>query len=176
MNNLWKDIRYAVRVLGKSPGFTAVVVLSLALGIGANTAIFNLFDAFLLRPMPVDAPDRLVAMYASSPAVQAEGMSYPELLDLRKQDTGLSDLLGFTGYPLSVTDGERPEVIWAEVVTGNYFSALGVHPALGRGFRSVADCCRRDGRLLRETPGRAAAGFRLRAAHARRRGKGSTRH
>jgi predicted permease len=139
MNSLWKDIRYAIRVLGKSPGFTAVVVLSLALGIGANTAIFNIFNAFLLRPMPVDTPDRLVAMYASSPAVQAEGMSYPELLDLRKQDTGLSDLLGFTGYPLSVTDGERPEVIWAEVVTGNYFSGLGVHPVLGRGFLPEED-------------------------------------
>src|SRR5580700_2659242 len=134
MNSLWKDIRYAIRVLGKSPGFTAVVVLSLALGIGADTAIFNIFNAFLLRPMPVDQPDSLVAMYATSPAVQAEGMSYPELLDLRKQDTGLSEILGFTGYPLSVTDGERPEVIWGEIVTGNYFSGLGVHPVAGRAF------------------------------------------
>jgi predicted permease len=139
MDGIWKDVRYAARVLAKSPGFTAVVVLSLALAIGANTAIFQLFDAFLLRPMPVDQPDRLVAMYATSPAVQAEGMSYPELLDLRKQDTGLSEILGFTGYPLSVTDGERPEVIWGEIVTGNYFSGLGIHPALGRGFRPEED-------------------------------------
>ncbi len=134
MNNLWKDIRYAVRVLGKSPGFTAVVVLSLALGIGANTAIFNIFDAFLLRPMPVDAPERLVAMYGSTPSARALDMSYPQMLDLRKQDTGLSDLIGFTGFPTSVTEGDKPEVIWGELVTGNYFSGLGVHPAVGRGF------------------------------------------
>jgi len=134
MNSLWNDIRYALRVLGKSPGFTAVVVLSLALGIGANTAIFNLFNAFLLRPMPVDQPDRLVAIYASTPSARAEDMSYWQMLDLRKQDTGLSDLIGFTGYPASVTDGDKPEAIWSEIVTGNYFSGLGVRPAIGRGF------------------------------------------
>jgi predicted permease len=139
MNNLWKDVRYALRVLGKSPGFTAVVVLSLALGIGANTAIFNIFNAFLLRPMPVDAPDRLVAMYGSTPSARALDMSYPQMLDLRKQDTGLSDLIGFTGFPTSVTDGEKPEVIWGELVTGNYFSGLGVHPVVGRGFLPEED-------------------------------------
>jgi putative ABC transport system permease protein len=99
MGTLLKDLRYAVRVLAKSPGFTAVVVLSLALGIGANTAIFNVVNSILFRPMPVAEPDRLAAMYTSSPRAPYEEMSYPEWLDLQKQDTGIADLIGFTGAP-----------------------------------------------------------------------------
>jgi predicted permease len=135
MHTVWKDIRYALRVLAKSPGFTAVVVLSLALGIGANTAIFSLVNAYLLRPMPVDHPDRLVAVYLTSPHTTGVGsFSYPDLLDYRKQDTGLAELMGSSGIPLSITDGEKPELIWGELVTGNYFSGLGVHPVVGRAF------------------------------------------
>jgi len=135
MHTVWKDLRYAVRVLAKSPGFTAVVVLSLALGIGANTAIFSLVNAYLLRPMPVDDPDRLVAIYTTSPHFEGTGnFSYPDLLDYRKQNTGLAEMMGSNGIPLSMTDGERPELIWGEMVTGNYFSGLGVHPVAGRMF------------------------------------------
>jgi len=136
MATLWKDISYAVRVLLKSPGFSIVVILSLALGIGANTAIFSLVNSFLLRPMPVDDPDRLVAVYTTSPrwGNGIGSFSYPELLDYRKQDTGFSDLMGSTGLPLSVTDGEKPEMVWGEIVTGNFFSGLGIHPVVGRGF------------------------------------------
>jgi len=111
------------------------VVLSLALGIGANTAIYSLVNAYLLRPMPVDRPDRLVAVYLTSPHWSDIGaFSYPDLLDYRKQETGLSDLMGSTGIPLSITGGEKPELIWGEIVTGNYFSGLGVHPVAGRVF------------------------------------------
>src|SRR6266404_9445993 len=136
MDSIWKDVRYAVRVLAKSPGFTAVVVLSLALGIGANTAIFSLVNTFVLRPMPVDDPDRLVALYVTAPnwGNLIAGFSYPELLDYRKADAGLSDLMAATGNPLSVTDGQKPQLIWGETVTDNYFSGLGVHPVVGRGF------------------------------------------
>ena len=136
MATIWNDIRYAARVLRKSPGFTVVVVLSLALGIGANTAIFSIVNAYLLRPMPVDDPDRLVAVYLTAPQWGSEisGLSYPDLLDYRKQDTGLADIMGSTGIALSMTDGAEPELIWGEIVTGNYFSGLGVHPVVGRGF------------------------------------------
>jgi len=135
MTLLWKDLRYAARVLAKSPGFTLVVVLSLALGIGANTAIFAIVNAYFLRPMPVDQPDRLVAIYINSRSGhEIGGFSYPDLLDYRKAKTGLSDLMGYTGVPLSTTDGEKPELIWGQIVTGNYFSGMGVHPILGRGF------------------------------------------
>jgi predicted permease len=142
MNNLWKDARYAARVLAKSPGFTLVVVLSLALGIGANTAIFSLVNAYFLRPMPVDDPDRLVAVYLTSPARWGRDIgnfSYPDLLDYRRADYGFSDLMGSSGLPLTMTDGEKPELIWGEIVTGNYFSGLGVHPVLGRGFLPEED-------------------------------------
>jgi macrolide transport system ATP-binding/permease protein len=136
METLWKDLRYAVRVLAKSPGFSAVVILSLALAIGANTSIFSIVNAFLLRPMPVSDPDRLLAVYVTAPngGPNIDGFSYPQWKDFTKQDTGLFDIVGSTGVPLSVTDGERPELIWGEIVTGNYFSGLGVHPIVGRGF------------------------------------------
>jgi hypothetical protein len=141
MGTLLRDLRYALRVLAKAPGFSIVVVFSLALGIGANTAIFSIVNAYLLRPMPVDSPDRLVAIYLTAPrwGNGISGFSYPDLLDYRKQDTGLSDLMGSAGIALSMTDGEKPELVWGEVVTGNYFSGLGVHPVVGRGFLPEED-------------------------------------
>jgi predicted permease len=136
MGLIGNDVRYAFRVLANSPGFTAVVVLSLALGLGANTAIFSIVNAYLLRPMPVQQPDRLVAIYFTSPKWGREigDFSYPQLLDFRKANTGLVDLMGFSGIPLSMTDGEKPELIWGEIVTGNFFSGMGIQPVLGRGF------------------------------------------
>ncbi|HLK18165.1 MAG TPA: ABC transporter permease, partial [Bryobacteraceae bacterium] len=141
MSTLWQDLRFAARVLRKSPGFTFVVVLSLALGIGANTAIFSIVNAYILRPMPVDDPGRLVALYFTAPRLGNEltGLSYPDLMDYRKQDTGLADIMGSTGIPLSLSTGGESELIWGEVVTGNYFSGLGVHPMLGRGFLPEED-------------------------------------
>ena len=141
MSTIWQDVRYALRVLLKSPGFTVVVVLSLALGIGANTAIYSIVNAYMLRPMPVEKPDRLVTLYFTAPRLGSElgWLSYPDLLDYRKQDTGLTDIMGSTGIPLSVTDGAESELIWGEIVTGNYFSGLGVHPVVGRGFLPEED-------------------------------------
>ncbi len=142
MNGLWKDARYAARVLAKSPGFSLVVVFSLALGIGANTAIFSLVNAYFLRPMPVNHPNRLVAIYLTSPARWGRDIgnfSYPDLLNYREANTGLSDLMGSSGLPLTMTDGEKPQLIWGEVATGNYFSGLGVQPVLGRGFLPEED-------------------------------------
>jgi predicted permease len=141
MSTIWQDLRYAARVLLKSPGFTAVVVVSLALGIGANTAIFSIVNAYLLRPMPVENPDKLVALYFTAPRLGSElgWLSYPDLLDYRHEDTGLTDIMGSTGIPLSVTDGAQSELIWGEIVTGNYFSGLGVHPVVGRGFLPEED-------------------------------------
>jgi len=141
MPTLWQDIRYAARVLRKSPGFTLVVVLSLALGIGANTAVFSIVNAYVLRPMPVDDPNRLVAIYFTAPRIGNDmvGLSYPDLLDYRKQDTGLADIMGSTGIPLSIAEGGESELVWGEIVTGNYFSGMGVHPVVGRGFLPEED-------------------------------------
>ncbi len=142
MGSIWKDARYAARVLLKSPGFTLIVVLSLALGMGANTAIFSIVNAYFLRPMPVDHPDRLIAVYLTSPARWGHDIgnfSYQDLADYRKSDSGIEELMGSSGEPLSMTDGEKPELIWGEMVTGNYFSGLEVHPILGRGFLPEED-------------------------------------
>jgi len=136
MDTLWKDLRYALRVLRKSPGFASVVIFSLSLGIGATTAIFSLVNSYLLRPMPVADPGRLMAIYVSVPngGNNIEGFSYPQWKDFRDRDTGLSEIMGSAGLPLSMTNGDKPELIWGEIVTGNYFSGLGVHPVAGRGF------------------------------------------
>jgi predicted permease len=136
MDTLWKDLRFAVRILLKSPGFSAVVILSLALGIGATTAIYSIVNAYLLRPMPVDHPERLLAIYVDVPhgGANIEGFSLPQWKDFRAAETGLSDIMGSTGLPLSMTDGDKPELIWGELATGNYFSGLSVHPVVGRGF------------------------------------------
>ncbi len=141
MDTLWKDLRFAVRVLLKSPGFSAVVILSLALGIGATTAIYSIVNAYLLRPMPVDHPEKLLAIYVSVPhgGANVEGFSLTQWKDFRAAETGLSDIMGSTGLPLSMTDSDKPELIWGELATGNYFSGLGVHPAVGRGFLPEED-------------------------------------
>jgi predicted permease len=141
MDTLWKDLRFAVRILLKSPGFSAVVIFSLALGIGATTAIYSIVNAYLLRPMPVDHPERLLAIYVDVPhgGANIEGFSLPQWKDFRAAETGLSDIMGSTGLPLSMTDGDKPELIWGELATGNYFSGLGVHPVVGRGFLPEED-------------------------------------
>jgi predicted permease len=138
MDSIWKDIRFAIRVLAKSPGFTAVVVLSLALGIGANTAIFKIVHEFLLKPMPVEHPEQLAAIYGKTPT-GVEGIGYLDMRDLQKQVSSSAELIGFQGWMMNLTEGERPEVVWSEVVTGNYFSAMGLMPAMGRGFLPEED-------------------------------------
>ena len=137
MDTLWKDLRFAVRVLLKSPGFSAVVIFSRA-GHRRDDSDLFIVNAYLLRPMPVDHshPEKLLAIYVSVPhgGANIEGFSSPQWKDFRAAETGLSDIMGSTGLPLSMTDGEKPELIWGEIATGNYFSGLGVHPIVGRGF------------------------------------------
>lgn len=136
MATLWQDIRYALRMLAKSPMLTAIVILTLALGIGANTAIFGIVNGFLLRPLPVKSPEQIMVL-----AGERQGdtlgiftLSYPQLVDLRKQAGTFSDFFAsqvdLAG--LSV-DGKGSQFFFGRV-TGNYFSALGVQPALGRLF------------------------------------------
>jgi predicted permease len=135
MNGLLHDLRYAIRQLRKSPGFTAVVVVTLALGIGANTAVFSVIDAVMLRPLPYYQPERLIS--ADSFYSRASGygaLSYPDFLDWRSQNHTLSHLVSYhdTGYTLTGLD--RPIHIAGQVVSSDMLPALGVSPELGRGF------------------------------------------
>lgn len=134
MNRLWQDLRYAARTFLKAPGFTLIAVLSIALGIAANTSIFTLVNAVLFKPMPVPHPEQLVALYTLEPNSRYPGeFSYPDYRDYRDHNEVFSDLFVHYGTPVSMKNsGDKAELIWGELVTGNYFTGLGVTPAAGR--------------------------------------------
>ena len=134
MGLLWQDVRYGVRSLTRSPGFTSAAVLSLALGIGANTAIFSLLDAVFLRPFPVDNAEQLVTVKSRSPEGDEFGLSYPDFLDYDEKQEVLSGILAHTRMPFSMSGGGYAEQVSGDIVSGNYFSLLGLSMPLGRGF------------------------------------------
>ncbi|HXV65165.1 MAG TPA: ABC transporter permease [Vicinamibacteria bacterium] len=134
---LWfKDLRQATRALFRVPGFTIAAIVSLALGIGVNAGVFGLVDAALVKPMPLDAPESVVAIYATRGADRfPSNFSYPNYVDLAEATNVFSDVVGFQGAPLSLNvGGADPELVWCEIVTDNYFSGLRVPFARGRGF------------------------------------------
>jgi putative ABC transport system permease protein len=135
---LWQDLRYGVRMLFKNPGFTTITVLTLSLGIGANTAIFTLLDKVLIRPLPVERPDQLVTFVedaGGSPAI----FSYPLYAELRERNDVFSGVVAYDQKPFSLSDGSQSERVIGQIVSGNYFAALGVRPALGRFFLPEED-------------------------------------
>lgn len=132
MENLRQDLRYAFRMLAKNFGFTAVAVLALAIGIGANTAIFSLVNAVLLRPLPgVEDADQLLQFERIQRGRVMYNFGYPDYLDYRDQNQSFSGLAAHCATPVSFT-GSTTERIRGDLVSGNYFSVLGVKPALGR--------------------------------------------
>ena len=128
-----KDLRYAVRWLRRSPGFAAVAVLSLGLGIGVNTAMFSLVDAILLRPIPAQDPATLVDIFtSSSDGDEYATTSYPDFVDLKAQNTVFSDMIGYTPMLAPLSLGDRARLVIGQLVTSNHFNMLGVAPFLGR--------------------------------------------
>ncbi len=136
MNSLWQDVRYGVRMLLKRPGFTLVAVITLALGIGANAAIFSLVNAALLRPLPVAEPGQIVSLNNVSDNRMFQRMfatfSYPNYRDFRDRNESFSGLIAYSFSPLSLSHDGINERLWGYVVTGNYFEVLGLNAALGR--------------------------------------------
>jgi len=147
MQNLWKDIQFGLRLLGKSPGFTAIAVITLALGIGANTAIFSLMNQILLRQLPVKNPDELVILrspgpqsgHVSSDGDSAESFSYPMYKGLRNNNLVFSGILARYTFSASVASHGQTDRASGELVSGNYFDVLGVQPAVGRVFSPEDD-------------------------------------
>jgi predicted permease len=139
VRTLWQDLRYGARMLRQHPGFSAVAVLSLALGIGANTSIFSFVNAVLLKPLPVAEPARLVYVFSGRPDTPYNVASYPDYVDLRDKNQGFSSLAAYSAVSVSFNDDDQPETISGLIVSGNYFDTLGVRPALGRSFLPEED-------------------------------------
>jgi putative ABC transport system permease protein len=137
MDGVTNDLRYAARMLRRSPSFTAIAIVTLALGIGANTAMFSVVNAVILRPLPYQDPDRLAMLWTTDPKrdIREEGTSYPTFLDWRSQSRAFADMaICSRGNPVTLTGGNEPERVMGEAVSANLFPLLGVTPLLGRTF------------------------------------------
>src|ERR1700728_4167293 len=139
MGDLFQDLRYAIRMLAKSPGFTAVAVLTLALAIGANTALFSVINGVLLNPLPYPHPEQLVTLHESKPNFNTGSISYPNFLDWQKENHTLSSMAISRPYSFSLTNLGEAEQIQGQFVTSDFFSILGVKPVMGRSFLRTDD-------------------------------------
>src|SRR5215472_3934106 len=140
MRSLLQDIRYACRTLIKSPGFTAVATLTLALGIGANSTIFSCINATWLNPLPgVRHVDGLVSLTRAGTTIPELIFSYPDYVDLRDRNRSFSGLAAFRNCRVALTGVGKPENVWGLLASGNYFDVLEVRPVLGRGFLPAED-------------------------------------
>jgi len=146
MTTLLQDLRYGIRMLAKNPGFTVVAVLTLALGIGANTAIFTIVNAVLLNPLPVADASRLVQLDTTDKKTTVAlgnatrlGISFPNYEDYARQASVFSGLAAFQPTGLTLSGGEKPKLFQGYLVTANYFDVLGVNAMLGRTFRPDED-------------------------------------
>ena len=140
VETVWHDLRQSIRTFAKRPGFTLTVVITLALGIGANATIFTWIKAVLLAPLPgIARPDELVEIWGATSHNSALSTSYLDYLDFRDRNVTLSGLVAHQVLPLSMGRGDRPERVRGAVVSGNYFDVLGVRAHLGRTFRPDED-------------------------------------
>jgi putative ABC transport system permease protein len=146
MNNLWQDLRYGWRMLLKRPGFTLVAVITLALGIGANTTIFSFVNGILLRSLPYPQPERLVILdeTALKRGVTSMGVSYPNFLDWREQNRVFEDVAAYDTSSLALTGGGEPEQLQGAVVSHGLLEILRVSPLLGRTFTEAEDRPKND--------------------------------
>jgi predicted permease len=134
MDTLWQDFRYGARMLRKSPGFTAVVLLTLALGIGANAAIFSVVNGVLMTPLPFPEPDRLMGLHQSKPNFTNGAITYPNFLDWQTMNDTFSGMAITRGYGFSLTGSGEAERVTARLVSADFFTVLGGGLALGRNF------------------------------------------
>jgi predicted permease len=139
MDTFVKDLRYGLRIMAKSPGFTAVAVLTLALGIGANTTLFSVVNGVLLNPLPYPQPERLVALYSRTADSPTWSISYPNFLDWVRDNRSFSTLASYREQDYNLTGMGEPERLPGEMVSATFFPVLGVKPALGRTFLPEED-------------------------------------
>jgi predicted permease len=137
--DIWQDLRYGARSLLKKPGFTAVVVVTLALGIGANTALFSVVNGVLLKPLPYPQPDQLVTLHQSKPNFETGAIPYPNFRDLQKENRTFSAMAISRGFDFSLIGTGAAERVSGRLISADFFSVLGVKPALGRTFAPGED-------------------------------------
>jgi putative ABC transport system permease protein len=142
MESFWQDLRYGIRMLVKNPGFVSVAVLTLALGIGANTAIFTVVNGVMLRPLPYEEPERLVMLWEINPRrnIEQQRVTPPNLAEWREQSRIFEKIAHWSGngeFNLVTSDGV--EKVWCAYVSSSLFSTLGVRPQLGRAFLPEED-------------------------------------
>lgn len=136
---LLHDIRYGLRTLARNPGFAAVAVIALALGIGANTAIFSVVNGVLLKPLPYADPDRLMLVSESSPGFSSMSVAYPNFLDWKDQSRSFTGLAAFRWEDYDLVGTGEPEHLGGRLVSADFFRVLGIKPVLGRDFDSQSD-------------------------------------
>lgn len=134
---LAKDLRFGLRMLRKSQGFTLIALLTLALGIGANTVIFSIVSAVLLRPLPFPEPDRLVAIYTYVASDGNESFSYPDFLDWQRENRSFGYLATYRPTDFILAGADVPEHVQGERISAEFFDSLGVRLRLGRTFASM---------------------------------------
>src|ERR1700730_9643544 len=135
MNTLLRDLRYAVRTLTRSPGFVAVAVFTIGLGIGASTTIFSWMRAMLLNPLPgATQAERIAAIENMAPDGEPITTSYLDFRDFRDNLKLVNEVTARAGYVFSVGDAPRTTQVWGEMVSGGFFEMLGIHPEAGRFF------------------------------------------
>jgi putative ABC transport system permease protein len=134
MESLIKDVRYGVRMLAQRPGFTAVAVLTLAIGIGANTAIFSVVNALLIRPLPFHQSEQLVIAFAKTSQDARDWIAYPDLQDFRSQNNLFTEMSAIVPQSINLTAVDEPTRVRGGFVSASFFKVLGVEPKLGRGF------------------------------------------
>jgi predicted permease len=139
VNTIIQDLRYGIRMLARNPGFTAVAVLTLALGIGANTAIFSVVNGVLLNPLPYFQPDRLVALYTRDLQFTKSSISYPNFLDWVRDNHSFSGLAAYAAKDFNLTGMGEPERLPGDMISAGFFGLLGVKPVVGRPFRPGDD-------------------------------------
>src|SRR5438477_5920889 len=139
METLFRDVRFGIRSLLKQPAFTGIAIVTLALGIGGNTAMFSVINAVLLRPLPYTQPDRLVWMSESGDEVANRPLSYPNFVDWRARNQVFDSMSTYRTWSMSLTGMSAPQNIRAGMVAADYFQVMGVTPILGRAFTAEDD-------------------------------------
>ena len=136
MQTLRQDVRYGLRLLAKNPGFSSIAIITLALGIGANTAIFSVVNAALLRPLPYQDPDRLVYVWSAEKArgINQSTVSIPDLRDWRQQNRVFDGMAGWWSESYNLSGGDEPQQVSGWTVSPNFFEVFGAQPQLGRPF------------------------------------------